>query len=161
MKKIISSLLAVLLLCSCSANQISFSPKTDFTYDAQITLGDFTYQAQVKYKNGIVYVTPTTTHADGMTMSCDGETVTFSQKGYSHSVPVSSSPENNPARVIYEALSSLDSSSKSHIDGVNIYEGKILQGDYVLKQNSNGDYSSLEIRNISFKAEFKGNSKAK
>lgn len=154
MKKIIPAVAIALLLCSCTAKNLSFIPKTDFTYNSVITIKDFSYNAVIKYKNGIVYVNPTTTHASGMTMKCDGKSLCFMQKSYSHSIPMSKAPLQNPASVLYLVLSSLDSSSRYVIDSVYTYKGKIAFGEYSLTQNNNGDYVSLVVSDLNLKIDF-------
>lgn len=145
MKKVISALFVMLILCSCSANQLSFTPKTEFSYDSVIDVGDFSYKATIKYIDGIVYITPTTTNAKGMTISCNGECVMFSQGSFFDSIAVSNSSINNPARVLYDVLSSLDSSSKSIASKTCTYSGKTLSGKFVLVQDASGEYKSVSL----------------
>ncbi len=154
MKKIFPLVLSFLLLCSCSAPQISVSPKTEFTYDSVITIGDFSYHALVKYSNGVVYITPKTTHAAGMTISCDGKNIRFMQKSYSNSIPIEKVSNRNPAKLLYDILSSIDKENVLYKDTMYLYQGKINSGSYCLSQNQNGDYISLEIKDISFSMEF-------
>ena len=160
MKKIISlSLcLAVMLLCACT--QVVKSPqiKNSFSQKATITIGDYSYTANVKFDGSKVYITPTSTNAKGMTISCDASTVTFTRRDMVNTAEKSKVSPYNPAVIIYDVITSSSASVPKKEGGNYTFSGKTSVGDYTLMMNESSDLLSLQIPTADFYVEFVVNS---
>ena len=151
--------MAVMLLCSCT--QVVKSPqiKTSFSQKATITIGDYSYTANVKFDGSKVYITPTSTNAKGMTISCDASTVTFTRRDMVNTAEKSKVSPHNPAVIIYDVITSSSSASVPKKEGENCaFSGKSSVGDYTLMMNESSDLLSLQIPTADFYVEFVVNS---
>ena len=160
MKKIISlSLcLAVMLLCSCTQTVKSPQIKTSFSQKATITIGDYSYTANVKFDGSKVYITPTSTNAKGMTISCDASTVTFTRRDMVNTAEKSKVSPYNPAVILYDVITSSSASASKKETESYAFSGKTSVGDYTLTINSSSDLVSLQIPTADFYVEFVVNS---
>ncbi len=148
MKKIIPAFLLVLCLCGCSAKSITPVVTTDFTLNAVYKTGDFSYECVIAKKDGVLSVTPTSTRASGMFITYDGQKVTFDRHSITYSFDKSEIDPTNPALVLYEVFSSVESmdlNTVKTVDNEFYYRGKTSVGDYVLIQNTDNSYKSIEI----------------
>lgn len=148
MKKIIPVFLLAVCLCGCSAKSITPVITTDFTLNAVYKTGDFSYECVIEKKDGVLSVAPTSTRASGMFITYDGKTVTFDRHSMIYSFDKSEVDSTNPALVLYEVFSSVESMDLNAVeilDNEFRYSGKTSVGDYVLIQNIDNSYKSIEI----------------
>ena len=143
MKKVISLSLcmAVMLLCACT--QVVKSPqiKTSFSQKASK-----------------VYITPTSTNAKGMTISCDASTITFTRRDMVNTAEKSKVSPYNPAVIIYDVITSSSASVPKKEGGNYTFSGKTSVGDYTLMMNESSDLLSLQIPTADCYVEFVVNS---
>ena len=154
MKKLISLFLcvAVLLVCGCSTVTNTVQLKSSYSQAATVKTGDYTYTANVRYDGKCVYITPTSTNASGMTISCSGKTVTFSRRDMLNEADKSKVSPYNPAVLLYDVLTSAEFGKKSNNN--YIFGGKTSVGNYNLTVNKSAKLISLNIPDAEFSIEF-------
>lgn len=154
MKKIIPLFIALLAVMSaCSIN----SPPNlneNFLYSCTVNFNDATYNADVDYHDRVLYFTPTSTNAAGMTISCDGSNVTYSYNNMINSTDMTKVSVSNPAVILYEVIGAFYQSDIDKEDDCYTVKGKISAGDFVLKLDSQYNIISLDISDIDFSATF-------
>lgn len=118
-----------------------------FEYEAQYTFGDFSFACEVKKEENTVTVIPTDTNAAGMTIACDGETVTFTQNGMTKSFAKDSLDVTNPARMLWEVLDCVCSGSAESTaeEALTVYSGSCSAGSFTLSQNADGSWNTLQL----------------
>lgn len=154
MKKLISLSLcfSFMLLCGCSTVTNTVQLKSSYSQTAIVTTGDYTYTANVRYDGKCVYITPTSTNASGMTISCNGKTVAFSRRDMLNKADKSKVSPYNPAVLLYDVLTSAELGKKS--DDNYIFGGKTSVGNYILTVNKSAELLSLNIPDAEFSIEF-------
>lgn len=154
MKKLISLFLCVAILsfCGCSAATNTVQLKSSYSQTATVKTGTFTYTANIKYDGKCVYITPTSTNASGMTISCNGKTVTFSRRDMLNKADKSKVSPYNPAVLLYDVLTSAELGKKSNNN--YIFGGKTSVGNYTLTVNESSELLSLNIPDAEFSIEF-------
>lgn len=108
MKKISLLFLIVFLFVGCTKQTNIPNLNDEFTTNAIIQVGDFSYNAEIKWQNNVVYVTATSTNAKGLTMSCDGHNLIYSYCGMIKKADVTKINYDNPAVILYKAFSNND-----------------------------------------------------
>ena len=104
----------MLFLCACSQNtqnvEIKNTPviSDGLTFDALYTTGDFSFNCTVKWSGGTAYVTVNSTNAAGLTISCDGQNVTFSKGNMIKSEKRENIDSTNPAVLLWEAFTAME-----------------------------------------------------
>lgn len=102
-------------------------------------------------------VTVLSTLAAGMTMTYNGDTLSFFYCDFLYNINGRNYENKNPAIVLYEVFDYINSTEQLNakkIDGGFKYEGKISLGDFILIQNDDNSFSNLTMRNIDYKIEF-------
>lgn len=143
------------MLCGCS--KAAVMPKLSDTYcqTASVKIGDFTYSANIKYDGKCVYITPKSTNARGMTISCDGKTVTFTRRDMLKKADKSKVSQFNPAVIVYDILTASGNTERAVKSGDNyILGGKTPVGDYTLCVNGDGKLVSIKIPTAEISIDF-------
>ena len=156
MKKLISfsMCLVFLLLCGCSTVKSTVELKPKYSQTATVKMGEYSYSANVKFDGKSVYITPTSTNAKGMTISCDASTVTFTRRDMVNTAEKSKVSPYNPAVIIYDVITSSSASVPKKEGGNYTFSGKTSVGDYTLMMNESSDLLSLQIPTADFYVEF-------
>ena len=130
MKKIIPLfVLLVLLFCACTrANSPAL--KTSFSQNAVVESGDFSYNAEIKFDNNTVYITPTSSNAAGLTVSSDGQNVNFSFRDMSDSCEYSSVSDYNTAKILYCVFCNTYNAQVKRAGDNTLFLGKTDVGNY-------------------------------
>lgn len=147
MKKLIPLLMMFLLFVGCSHQNNLPTLCDEFSKNAVIKAGDFSYNADIKLSNGVVYITATSTNAKGLTISCDGKNVTYSYGKMMKKVEITLVSKTNPAILLYNAFLSND--DIIYQDGKYIKSGMMNIGKYRLLIDSNGLPLRLDVNDIS------------
>lgn len=146
MKKIIPLFSVILLLVGCTQQNNIPTLCSEFSKNAVIKVGDFSYNADIKLSNNTVYVTATSTNAKGLTISCDGKNVTYSYGKMMKSVDISMVSKTNPAILIYNSIYSPNEINL--VNGKYIKTGMMNIGKYSLTIDKNGIPTNLEVNDI-------------
>ena len=155
-------LLNILLCCiaclaGCSAKTYTPVLQTSFDLNALVKTGDFSYQARLVRDESGVSVTPLTTAAAGMKIACDGKSITLSQGAFSKSIEKGKLDATNPAAVLYEVFSYLESLEKVNSyfkDDCFIIRGKTSVGTFILVQTKNNKMKSVSVPDAKIEIEF-------
>lgn len=145
MKKIIPLFLALLLLSGCSAERLTPVINEDLKLSAIYKTGDFSFSCEIEKKGNEIKFTPTSTKAKGLIITCNGKELIFKRKNFSKSFKVDEIDKTNPALILYQVFSSLESAEVNLIDDKFCYKGNCSLGKYILKQNKDNSFHSLEI----------------
>lgn len=157
MKKIIPMVLLLALIFSGCEIQTYTPEIVDFVQSAAVTSGDFSYTCEISRKSNAVTVTATSTNAAGLSISYDGQTVTYIYGDMSYQLDGSRIDATNPAVAIYDAFNCIlntdppDASKTA--DGYE-YRGSTELGEFVLHQYDDYSYKSLFFKNANIKIEF-------
>ena len=154
MKKLIPIVLVLLLISGCSANKYTPVINADYELSAVYKTGDFSYSCIIEKKGETVSITPISTRAKGMIISCNGKEISFKRKNFIKSFRIEEIDKTNPALILYRVLTSLDSAQTNLIDGEFTYTGKCELGKYILTQKKDNSFSSLSIPQADIKIEF-------
>ena len=146
--------LVFLLLCGCSTVKSTVELKPKYSQTATVKMGEYSYSANVKFDGKSVYITPTSTNAKGMTISCDASTVTFTRRDMVNTAEKSKVSPYNPAVIIYDVITSSSASVPKKEGGNYTFSGKTSVGDYTLMMNESSDLLSLQIPTADFYVEF-------
>lgn len=138
---------AVWGLSACTAAFVPPALPPDFSAAAQYTFGDFIFACTMNKAENIVTVIPEDTNAAGMTIACDGETVTFTQKDMTKSAAISAVDVTNPARVLWEVLDNVQGgrAETTQEDALYVYCGSCSAGPFTLSQNRDGSLHALTV----------------
>ena len=110
MKKLIPIFCVLaLLLCACTQKENPPHQNTDTEFSAVYEAGDFRFRCHIKWSHGTAYVTVEDTGAAGLTLSCDGQQVTFSKGAMLHREPKETIDPSNPALLLWEIFAALES----------------------------------------------------
>lgn len=146
----------MLFLTGCKT--VSYTPVicTDFDLNAVYQTGDFSYSCKIKRDKKGVKVTVLSTSARGMTITYDGQNVTFSYHKMTKSIDGESIDKTNPAIVLYQVFSAFDNINNIKCEKVKNgfqYIGKTSIGDFVLIQDKSNNFKNISIpsQNISVK----------
>ena len=131
--------LVFMLLCGCSTVKSTVELKPKYSQTATVKIGDYSYSANVKFDGKSVYITPTSTNASGMTISCNGKEVAFSRRDMLTKADKSKVSAYNPA-VLF--------------DNAYVFDGKTSVGNYTLTVNHSSELVSLNIPDADFSIEF-------
>lgn len=154
MKKIISLLvLLVLIFCACTQAKAP-ALKTPFFGNAVVESGDFSYNAEIKFDSNTVYITPTSTNAAGLTVSCDGKNVNFSFKDMSDSCDFSSVSDYNTAKILYCVLCDTYNAQVKRAGENTLFLGKTAVGNYELRLDKDMNLLSLSVPDASLNIKF-------
>lgn len=146
MKKIIPAVLCFVMLASCTISAPMPTALKDFSKNASVSLGSFSYNANVRWKTGAVYIVATSTNAKGLSISCDGSKVTFSRKSFSKSVDASSVSSYNPALILYQILSNTEAPSYDKKAKCFVCSGNTSIGNYQMYVNDEGDIQKITFQ---------------
>lgn len=146
--------LVFLLLCGCSTVKSTVELKPKYSQTATVKMGEYSYSANVKFDGKSVYITPTSTNASGMTISCNASTVTFTRRDMVNTAEKSKVSPYNPAVIIYDVITSSSASVPKKEGGNYTFSGKTSVGDYTLMMNESSDLLSLQIPTADFYVEF-------
>ena len=156
MKKIIPLILVLLLFSGCKAKEYTPVIKAEFKACAVYKTGDFSYTCEIIRTGDTFSISPTSTRAKGLVISCNGKEVSFKRNDFIKTFSVDELDKTNPAIMLYRVFTSLESADVKLIDGYFTYTGNSELGKYILKQDKNNAFVSLSIPqadiNIDFKA---------
>lgn len=141
----------------------NYTPEIPLTLEqnVKVTSGDFIYDCKICKTQENVSVTVLSTLAAGMTMTYDGDKLSFSYCDFMYDVDGKNYENKNPAIVLYEVFDYINSTEQLNakkIDSGFKYEGKISLGDFILIQKDDNSFSNLTMRNTDYKIEFLENS---
>lgn len=145
MKKIIPLFLILVTLFGCSAKTYTPVIDTAFSINAVYKTGDFSYFCKIDSCDNSISITPTTTYAEGMTITYDGKNVNFKKGNFSKSIDGDKIDSTNPAKILYEVFNYLDTSKVKRVGDTFQYTGKTSVGNFVLIQNDDNSLKSLSI----------------
>ena len=135
----------MLLFSGCKTEKQTPVIKAEYTLSAVYKAGDFSYSCEIiKNENG-VFVIPDSTKAKGMIISCNGKEVSFKRKNFETSFSIDKIDKTNPALLLYQVFSSLESANVNLIDGEYTYTGNCSLGKYILTQNKDNSLKSLSV----------------
>lgn len=154
MKKIVPLLVLLLAFSACSRIAKPPALKTEFSQNAVVETGDFSYKAEVSMTDNVVYITATSTNADGLTLSCDSKEVTYSYKGFTDSLPFSQVSDYNVAKILYCVFTDLYNSQVKTDGELTIFNGKVGAGNYILTLDNNDNLISLSVDEASLYINF-------
>lgn len=157
MKKIVPIIFAVLvLLAGCSVE--TYTPEiNDFSQNASVEAGDFSYTCEISMAENIVTVTATSTNAKGMCIVYNGKSANFKYLEMEYEIVSDKIDDTNPAKAIYDAFEALksgfpDNASKT-ADGFR-YDGKSALGSFTLLQKDDYTYKSLHFKDANISIDF-------
>ena len=153
--KRILPLFLVVLLSACATQKFTPVINEDYKLSAIYKTGDFSFSCDIEKHGDTISVTPSSTRAKGLVISCNGKEVTFKRNKLSKTFDISQLDKTNPAIILYQVFSSLPEAEVSLIDGVFTYTGTCSLGKYILKQNKTNELISLEIPQADIEVEFK------
>ncbi len=154
MKKVIPIILALLLFSGCKAEKYTPVINVDFKVSAVVKTGDFSYSCNIERAGDTVYVSPTSSRAKGLVISCSSKEVSFKRKTFSKTFPVEEIDKTNPAVILHRVFTSLESADIKLIDGAFIYSGNCELGKYILTQNKDNSLKSLSVPQAHIEFEF-------
>ena len=99
-------------------------------------------------------ITPTSTRARGLIISCNGKYVSLKRKSFVKTFSVEETDKTNPAIILYRVFNSLESADVRLIDGLFTYTGNCELGKYVLTQSKENSLLKLSIPQSSIEVEF-------
>lgn len=142
-------ILVFLLLSGCKIKEYTPEIPAAFEQSATVTSGDFSYSCIICKTERETVVNVTSTSADGLIMSCDGDRLSFTYGDFTHSVSAQDFESSNAAVIVYEVFEYINSSPELNarkIDGGFKYEGRICYGDFILIQNDDNSFASITFR---------------
>ncbi len=157
MKKVIPILLIMLLFTGCEVKEYTPEIPDAFTQRAKVMSGDFSFECEICKTEDQVITTVSSTSAQGMVMTYDGEILNFNYGEYAYDIDGNGFERSNVSIVIYEAFDNLISLSQPNvkkIEGGYQYYGKTSLGDFVLIQNDNNTLRSLTIKSANLQIDF-------
>ena len=158
MKKLILLLLPLLALSACTAKTYTPVLNTDFSTGAVYKTGDFSYTCKIEKKGNLLSITPTSTSAEGMVISCDGREVTFTRDAMKKSFDKTAVDKTNPALMLWEIFSFLENAneikSEKRQDGYYYY-GTCGAGSFTLVQGGDSVMKSITVKQADIDIIFK------
>ena len=154
MKKIIPLFLVLLLLSGCKTKTYTPVINEDFKLSAIYKTGDFSYLCDIEKKGDSISITPTSTRAKGLVINCDGKTVSFMRKDFVKTFEIGEMDKTNPALLLQQVFSNLQSAQVNLIDGFYTYSGNCSLGNYILKQSRENAFVSLEFPRAGIRIDF-------
>ena len=144
MKRILPFFLVV-LLSACATQKYTPVINEDFKISAIYRTGGFSYSCDIEKQGDTVYITPTSTRAKGLVISCNGREVTLKRKSFEKTFSIKDIDKTNPAIILYQVFTSLGDAKTQLIEGDFTYTGNCSLGKYILKQRKDNSIVSLEI----------------
>lgn len=149
-------LVIIFLFCGCKMK--TYTPElTDFKQNASVTSGDFSYTCEICKKDGVVSVTATSTNAKDMSISYDGNTVSFLYYDMKCDFDGNNVEYTNPAVAIFNVFDYLQNNDEIKVskteDGFK-YEGNTNIGEFILIQNDDNSYKSLLFKDANINVVF-------
>lgn len=144
MKRIVFPIIFLICLCACSR---TYTPViiSAGSMNAVYNTGDFSYLCRVEWNEDNASVLVNSTRASGLVMTCDGREVTYNRNGMIRSFLIDDAPSRNPALVLYQVMSSLDTASVELVDDSYFYRGRTNAGEYLFVQRIDNTYDYIEI----------------
>ena len=157
MKRIVPIIISVcILLAGCSVK--AYTPELkDFSQNASVEAGDFSYTCEISMAENAVTVTATSTNPNVMSIVYNGKSANFKYLDMEYEIVSDKIDDTNPAKAIYEAFAVLkegfpDNASKT-ADGFR-YDGKTALGSFTLLQRDDYSYKSLQFKDANISMEF-------
>ena len=158
---IIKSISLLLTLCAllsaCTSKMYTPVLLTEFDETAAVRAGSFSYRCRIGRRGGAVTVTALSTKAAGLTIRCDGKTVTFIRNDMKSSFPRDRIDATNPAVLLYELFASLESSetlTAKYKNDAFVFEGKTSLGEARLTQTKENLLQSVTVPDADIVIEF-------
>jgi len=143
MKKIIPVFLILLLFSGCKMRDYTPVINEDFKCSAIYTTGDFSFSCDIEKKGDTINITPTSTRAKGMVISCNGREVALRRNNLVNTFDVGEIDKTNPAVLLHQVFANLDAAEVNLIEGAFTYSGRCSLGNYILKQGRDNKLISL------------------
>jgi len=143
-----------LTLTSCTSKTYIPEIKNSFETKALYTFGDFTYNCKITKDESSVSVLINDTNAAGMVIKCDGESVTFTQGNMKKAFPVSDIDVTNPALVLYQVFTSIETSNARLGGDGYLFSGTVSAGEYTLTVSKAGEYKALSLSGAKISVKF-------
>ena len=157
MKKILPIIIAIVVLfAGCSVE--AYTPEIkDFSQNASVEAGEFSYTCEISMAENVVTVTATSTNANGMSIVYNGKSANFKYLEMEYEIVSDKIDDTNPAKAVYDAFEALkagfpDNASKT-ADGFR-YDGKSALGSFTLLQRDDYTYKSLHFKDANISIEF-------
>ena len=154
MKKTIPLVLIMLIFSACNMRTYTPVINEDIKLSAIYKTGDFSFSCDIVKQGDNVSIIPTSTRAKGMVISCNGKEVTFKRNKLIKTYDISELDKTNPAIILYQVFSSLDTADVKLIENAFTYTGSCSLGKYILKQNKNNELLSLSLPSANIEIDF-------
>lgn len=165
MKRTFTLFLLLLLVCiptGCKTKNYTPDVTSDFSQNAAVTAGDFSYQCRISRKDGAITVGVASTAAKGLTMTCNGQVVQYDYADMHYEAQAADLEPANPAIAIYQVfhyLQTAEALNAKKTDTGYKYEGTVPIGKFILYQSDDGSYDSLHFLNTDILIEFEKDTK--
>jgi len=154
MKKIIMIISVMLVLAGCSAEKYTPVINEDFKASAIYNTGDFSFSCDIEKTGNTVSISPSSTRAKGMVISCNGKEVIFKRNNLVKAFEIGEISKRNPAVLLHQVFSSLESADVKLIDNCFTYTGNCSLGEYILKQAKDNSFVSLSFPQADIEIDF-------
>ncbi|MCC8073613.1 MAG: hypothetical protein LIO62_05755 [Clostridiales bacterium] len=157
MKKALLPVLILLLLSGCKIKDYTPEIPIDFTSNATVTSGDFSFNCEICKNESAVSVTISDTNAQGMVMTYDGENLTLSYSEFSSDFSAENFDGINTAVVLFDVFRYIQTAEETEIKKTEQgfkYTGKTDVGSFTLLQNNDGSFSTLTFQSVDYKIKF-------
>lgn len=144
----------LLLLVGCSAKNLTPTIPQSFKSNAVYSVGDYSFDCCIEYSDNTAVIETKSTRAFGMVITCDGKSVTYTQRKLKKSFDMPVVTKYNPAVILYQVFSSLPDADASRLDESFELKGKASVGDYSLIIDDSGNPISLSIPNAKITIDF-------
>ena len=143
-----------ILFSSCVSKTYVPEIPNELESEAVYTFGDFTYKCKVLKADDYVSVEVLDTKAKGLKIKCDGKTVCFTQWSFEKVFPVEKIDVTNPAVVLFNVFSTLESAQVTMNDGSYYFTSKIPAGTYTLIMSKANKIISVSVPESKIYIEF-------
>lgn len=157
MKKSILVLFIALVFTGCQAKSYNPVIDTSFCYDAIFTTGDFSFSATIEKVDDTVKIIVNDTLAKGLIIAYNGTEITFTKDKLTYTLEADNIDKTNPAIIIFDVFESLQNLADITVqktDNGFKYIGKTSVCQFVLIQNDDNTYRTLQIPDMDVTIEF-------
>lgn len=121
----------------------------DFSCNASVEAGDFSYTCAISLVEDIVTVTATSTNASGLSIVYNGKSAIFKYLDMEYEIVSDKIDDTNPAKAIFDAFAAIkeefpENASKT-ADGFR-YDGKTALGSFTLLQYDDYSYKAIHFK---------------
>lgn len=144
------------MFSACSVK--TYTPEiSDFSQNASVETGSFSYMCNISLAENVVTVTATSTNAEGFSIVYDGKSAKFRYLDMEYEIVSDKIENTNPAKAVYDAFETLkagfpDNASKT-ADGFR-YDGKTELGSFTVLQYDDYSYKSISFKDANINIVF-------